>query len=128
MLEISKDARSDEILKLKDLWDDKVSNLDSQAENEGRGKLGAVHVSQLWVDASERSKLIFSTALTIGIVLTLAFVGMLLFTRSLVLSVFVVASTVEVVAGLLFFIIIVMGWEVGLVEVVATSMLTGRRS
>lgn len=51
---------------------------------------------------------------------------MLIFTHSCILSVVVVVSTVMVIIVLSFFITVVMGWEVGLIEVIAFIYFIGR--
>lgn len=53
---------------------------------------------------------------------------MLIFTHSCILSVVVVVSTVMVIIVLSFFITVVMGWEVGLIEVIAFIYFIGRRN
>lgn len=50
---------------------------------------------------------------------------MLIFTHSCILSVVVVVSTVMVIIVLSFFITVVMGWEVGLIEVIAFIYFIG---
>ena len=51
---------------------------------------------------------------------------MLIFTHSCILSVVVVVSTVMVIIVLSFFITVVMGWEVGLIEVIAFIYFIGQ--
>ena len=53
---------------------------------------------------------------------------MLIFTHSCILSVVVVVSTVMVIIVLSFFITVLMGWEVGLIEVIAFIYFIGRRN
>lgn len=86
---------------------------------------GAVHVSATWVNAEAEVALINSTVQTLAILIGLAFVGMLVFTRSLALSILVVITTVCVVFGLLFFIVCMMGWVFGLIEVIAIIYFVG---
>ena len=45
---------------------------------------GAWHTSDLWVRAEAQQELISSTVLTLVVVIVLAFVGMLIFTKDLV--------------------------------------------
>jgi len=87
--------------------------------------VGAFHTSELWVRVEAQSKLISSTAQTLLIVLFLAFLGMLGFTRDCVLSMFVVFNTVSVVCALAFFIVVVMGWPIGPIEVIALIVFIG---
>lgn len=82
-------------------------------------------MSKLWVKADSQAELIWGTVLTLGILILLAFTGMLLFTRSLALSFGVVLATLLVVAGLAFFTTVIAGWPLGLLEVIAVVYFIG---
>eukprot|EP00424_Heterocapsa_rotundata_P001677 CAMPEP_0168690550 /NCGR_PEP_ID=MMETSP0503-20121227/32217_1 /TAXON_ID=89963 /ORGANISM="Heterocapsa rotundata, Strain SCCAP K-0483" /LENGTH=176 /DNA_ID=CAMNT_0008735929 /DNA_START=47 /DNA_END=574 /DNA_ORIENTATION=+ len=64
-------------------------------------------------------------ALTLSICIALAFMGMLVFTRDLCLALFVVLSTCLVIASLAFFIVVVKGWAIGPIEVIALIVFSG---
>jgi len=121
-LNMYKRAQAKDVLELKTLWTNYVNNYNGQAPAEGKG---VFHVSEMWVEAEAESQLIQTTGITLGILLILAFVGMLVFTRSLILSFYVVIATIEVVSGLCFFIVVLMGWDLGLVEVIAIIYFVG---
>jgi len=110
------------VLKHLEYWDSYTELWNLQAEALSRG---AWHVSVAWVVAEAQSRLISSTAATLGIVLVLAFFGMLAFTRDASLSFFVVLATIGVISVLMFFIIVIMGWEVGAIEVLALIVFIG---
>lgn len=122
VVDFNKDASAVDALRFKEGWDKLMSEWNTKA---WQPWAGAWHTSRLWVRAEAQNELIKSTALTLGIVLGLAFVGMLLFTHDCCLSLLVVLSTAGVVCGLAFFIIIVMGWSIGPIEVIALIVFTG---
>jgi len=106
----------------KRVWDRHIAKYNREAQPPARG---AIHLSKLWVDAESLVELLLSAAITMIILLALALAGMLVFTRSIVLSVFVVLATIAVIEGLTFFIIVVMKWGVGLIEVIAVVYFIG---
>jgi len=86
---------------------------------------GAFHVSNTWASAESAGALMTSTLSTLLILIGLAFMGMLLFTWSFTLSLYTVGATMGVVFGLAFFITVLMGWSVGLIEVIAAIYFIG---
>merc|ERR1712048_1470548 len=50
---------------------------------------------------------------------------MLIFTRSLRLSFFVVCATITVIGGLMWFVVVLMGWAVGPIEIIALIVFIG---
>jgi len=86
---------------------------------------GAFHVSSLWSSTEAKLALISSTATSLAMVFVLAFLTMLLFTGSCCLSLHVVWATLEVISGLLFFMVILMGWPIGPTEVLALIIFVG---
>jgi hypothetical protein len=77
------------------------------------------------VTAEAKRELLSSTIKTLVIVIVLAFIGMLIFTFDPLLSLFVVLATVGVICTLAFFIICMMQWPVGPIEVIALIVFTG---
>lgn len=123
-VDFSNDAPSAEMMKQKALWDDKLRNWNQAAVATARGD-EAFHVSSAWAEAEANQELITSAVLTLVILLCLAFTFMVLFTWSIALSLFVVGATLAAIGGLTFFIVIVMRWEVGLIEVIAIVYFIG---
>jgi len=121
-VDVSSKLGSAAVLEYKEEWN---SYLDEWNENAIRSAKGAFHVSSAWVAAESASQLLSSTLNTMVILVTLSFLAMLLFTRSCTLSTYVVISTMSVVVGLAFFIVAVMQWEMGLIEVVAIIYFIG---
>merc|ERR1712146_381318 len=66
-----------------------------------------------------------STLSVVILAVVLAFVSMLIFTKDIVLSVYVTLSTLGVIFCLAFFIIVVMGWTLGAIEVIALIVFIG---
>jgi len=121
-VDMSTDELGSSALALKSHWDAYLENFNATARPSARG---AFHVSELWVNAESLAVLLTTTVQTLAILLILAFFGMLVFTWSVLLSVYVVLATVCVMAGLLFVIVVVMGWQIGLIEVIAIVYFVG---
>lgn len=119
---VNKNDHYSELLDYKKHWDNYVNDYNDQAVLTARG---AFHVSQTWVDAGSQEPLIRSAILTLAILVVLAFLGMVTFTWSVCLSLYVVASTIMVIIGLAFFIVVIMGWKIGLLEVIAIVYFIG---
>lgn len=125
MIDVPSSTRGAAALEHMGNWDTYMNHFTEVALSEGKGPLGMFHVSSLWAEAQAESELVRSTMVTITIVLVLAFMGMLTFTRSLVLSAYVVLATLQVMAGLVFFITVIMQWKIGLIEVIAIIYFVG---
>jgi len=109
-------------LDLMRIWDNHTEIYNDEASRFARG---AWHSSELWVRAQASAELISSTVLTLVVVLVLAFIGMLMFTFDVVLSLLVVAATIQVLCLLGFFITTMMGWAIGPLEVIALIVFIG---
>lgn len=121
-LDWSIDDSSKDILDQKDKWDANIDAFNRQASSSAKG---AFHVSKQWVEAEATGKVIWSAIETLIILLALAFFGMVTFTWSIALSMFVVGATLAVISGLSFFMVVIMRWEVGLIEVIALVYFIG---
>lgn len=121
-IDVSNFAATSEALEHQAMWDDYVSTWNLNAQNSARG---AWQTSSLWVRAEAQSKLISSTAVTLVIVMVLAGAFMVLFTFDLVLSLSVVVASMVVECGLASFIINLMGWSIGPIEVIALIVFIG---
>merc|ERR1712146_426116 len=66
-----------------------------------------------------------STLSVVILAVVLAFVSMLIFTKDIVLSTYVILSTLGVIFCLAFFIIVIMGWALGAIEVIALIVFIG---
>lgn len=121
-ISISSNAAIETIETAKSAWDAYVENWNRNALRHVRG---AWHFSSLWVQSDARKHLISSTAMTLVVVLVLAFCSMLIFTGSAVLSLYVVLATVCILLFLAFFIIVIMDSTVGPLEIIALIVFLG---
>jgi hypothetical protein len=103
-------------------WDNYVREWNSQfIPSAGE----AWHTCSLWVRAAAQQELVQSTALTLGLVVVGAFGSMVVFTFDMRLACFVVLSTASVIAELTFFMLVIMGWAFGPIEVIALIVFLG---
>ena len=121
-LDYSKTADAEKTLKLKRKWDAHVQGFNQENSDSIRG---IWHTSTLWVRAEAESEILGSTLSVVILAVVLAFLSMLIFTQDIVLSVYVIISTVGVIFCLAFFIIVVMGWALGAIEVIALIVFIG---
>jgi len=115
-------APSEEAIDYKKDWDAHIDAYNVEASLYAKD---AWHTSSLWVRAEAQAALISSTIVTVALVVVLAFIGMLVFTRDQRLSLMVVGSTLQVISGLTWFITVVMGWPIGAIEVIALIVFIG---
>ncbi|CAK8996153.1 unnamed protein product [Durusdinium trenchii] len=103
-------------------WDRFMAAFNSQADASIKG---AWHASKLW-SVSEAEKVILdSTLITLCISLGCVFLGVLVFTRSTHLAIIVMTIVLTIVVGLLFFMVIIMGWAIGAIEVLSLIVFVG---
>jgi len=121
-IDVRKYAPTEFALEHQKKWDDYLNRYNADASRFARD---AWHTASLWVRAEAQNELIMSTVLTLLIVILLAFLGMVVFTKNAALSMFVVLATVGVVGNLFFFIVVLMGWAVGPIEVIALIVFIG---
>merc|ERR1712224_1006004 len=121
-LDYSKTADAHKSLDLKSKWDAHVQAFDEENSDAIRG---IWHTSTLWVRVEAETEILGSTLSVVILAVALAFLSVLIFTQDLVLSIYVVLSTLGVIACLAFFIIIVMGWALGTIENIALIVFIG---
>lgn len=117
-------AGSRAALEYKDKWDQYIKDWNS-FETDMDDVKGAWHASRLWVRAEAEREITASVALTMVIAIVLAFIGMLFFTKDLMLATYVVLSTIGVIGGLAFFMTVIMGWKLGALEIIALIVFVG---
>mmetsp|Transcript_17975 Transcript_17975/g.35146 ORF Transcript_17975/g.35146 Transcript_17975/m.35146 type:complete len:1272 (+) Transcript_17975:118-3933(+) len=120
--DVSKKTSAPAALAYSKTWDSHLAQYNAQAS---RFANNVWHSSSLWVVAEAQRELLTSTVLTLGLTIALAFIAMIIFTRSLVLSFFVVVATSGVISGLAFFMVVIMRWPVGPVEVISLIFFIG---
>jgi len=106
----------------KDLWDAYLDDYNSQASSEANG---AVQTSSVWVQAEAVRELVSSTFTTMAVAIGFAFLGMLIVTVDLLLSIFVVLATLANVCFLAAFMVLIMKWPIGAIEIVALIAFIG---
>jgi hypothetical protein len=121
-VDVHKYAETNLALGYMDLWNAHLELWNAEASRFARG---AWQTSSLWVRAEAQAALISSTVATLLIVVGLAFLGMLCFTFDFLLSLYVVIATLSVLTFLAFFIIALMAWPIGPVEVIALIVFIG---
>jgi hypothetical protein len=107
---------------LMDKWAYYVEGWNAGAREEVRG---ARDLSLMWITVESTGELYRSTAITFAVLIGVGFLGMAVFTRSGTLALLVVLATITVISALFFFVVVCMGWEVGLVEVIALIYFIG---
>jgi len=120
--DIDKNSAIDAIREYKKHWDKYV---DAWNLNASVSATGAWHTARPWVRAEAQSELVSSTVLTLGLCAAFAFGSMLIFTMDVRLSLYVVCATLGVISGLTFFMLVLMGWAFGPIEVIALIVFIG---
>lgn len=110
------------IQQLQEQWQSYTRRWNTQAVKQARG---VWHASSIWVQLEATLLLVQSTVQTLVIVVASAFLSMLLFTRNMAVSLYVVATTLCILAFLAFFIIVVMRWPIGPFEIIALIVFLG---
>lgn len=103
-------------------WDRFLAEFNSQAEASIKG---AWHASRLWSMSEAEKVILDSTLITLCISLGCVFLGVLVFTRSTHLAIIVMTIVMTIVIGLLFFMVIIMKWSIGAIEVLSLIVFVG---
>jgi len=86
---------------------------------------GAVHASRLWVRAEAEKVILDSTVITLGISLGCVLLGVVVFTLSVHLAIMVMFVVMAIILCLLFFMVVVMEWKIGAIEVLSLIVFVG---
>jgi len=106
----------------KERWDAHLQKYNAKAPKTAKG---AFTVSSFWPKGETQDALLRGTLSTFIVLLGLSFIGVLLFTWSFILSMYVVICTLTVIIALLFVVFVVFGWGLGLVEIIALIYFVG---
>jgi len=106
----------------KSLWDFAIAERNAAASWTANR---AWHTAALWVRAEAEVVIIGSTQDTVIISAVCAWVGMLVFTADPYLSSLVLLLVLGVISGLAFFMIVIMNWSIGAIEVVSLVIFVG---
>ncbi|CAE7524976.1 Disp1 [Symbiodinium natans] len=116
-------AASASILSLMQSWDKVIDEVNKDAPAD----VGeAWHTSQLWIRAEAESAIVSSTVVTMIVSVACGLAGALIFTHlDILLSLMVVVAVAGVTICLAWFMIIFMGWPVGVLEVLGLIVFVG---
>jgi len=116
-------AASTSILNLMQSWDKVIDDVNKDAPAD----VGeAWHTSQLWIRAEAESAIVSSTVVTMIVSVACGLAGALLFTHlDILLSLMVVVAVTGVTISLAWFMIVFMGWPVGVLEVLGLIVFVG---
>ncbi|CAK0808176.1 unnamed protein product [Prorocentrum cordatum] len=104
------------------LWDEFLAGLNGAASLTANR---AWHTASVWVRAEAEEAIISSTVEIIVIACVCAWFGVLIFTQDPVLAMQVTGLVVIIILGLAFFMICMMGWAVGAIEVISLVVFVG---
>jgi len=121
-LELTRSASLGPALDAMRAWDEHVALQNGAASIRANS---AWHTSALWVRVDAQHGIITSTATIILVSVTLGVLAMFIFTGNCLLAVLAMLSVMLIVFALLFFMVTVMQWKVGAIEVVALIVFLG---
>jgi len=121
-LSVSKYMNSADAMLVKADWDAYISDFNAQAE---KAIKGIFHTSKLWVRAEAEKVIIESTVVTLAISLGCVFLGIFIFTRSAHLAFLVMMVVMSIIICLLFFMVVLMEWPIGAIEVLSLIVFVG---
>eukprot|EP00927_Polykrikos_kofoidii_P035586 TRINITY_DN30144_c0_g1_i1.p1 TRINITY_DN30144_c0_g1~~TRINITY_DN30144_c0_g1_i1.p1 ORF type:complete len:1586 (+),score=245.41 TRINITY_DN30144_c0_g1_i1:138-4895(+) len=119
---VSRGAGAKYVLGYMALWDEYVASQNSKASVTARG---AWHTSRKWVEAEAQGAIVNSTRDTLITELVAGWCCMLVFSGDPVLAVLVMSMVFVNMSGLLFFMTVVMQWQIGPLEVIGLVMFIG---
>ncbi|CAE8624124.1 unnamed protein product [Polarella glacialis] len=119
---VASSASSEKVLEYMRTWDEYVDEKNSKAALTANK---AWHSAQSWVRAEAELAIVGSTISTIIIATSSAWLGVLVFTGDIVLAMVVTMIVMVIIAGLAFFIVSVMGWAIGPIEVISLVVFVG---
>lgn len=118
----SKQMPAHKVLAYMAKWDDFVNSQNNAASVTSNQ---AWHTAAVWVSAEAEVEIVSSTEATIVLSIALGGLGMLIFTMDLWLSILVLLVVTGITGGLTFFMVVVMSWSIGPIEVIALVIFIG---
>jgi len=110
------------VLEQQALWNEHIAKLNADGPMDA-GK--AWHTSKIWVRAEAEHAIVGSTMMTLAVSTGSGFLGALLFTNNVLLSMMVVYSVLGVTTCLAWFMCVAMGWALGAIEVLGLIVFVG---
>jgi predicted RND superfamily exporter protein len=122
ILNLAKDIAAQPLLDHQKKWDDYLTAMNSDASVTANRPY---HTAAAWVRAEAEIAVVASTVDTIIVSAVCAWLGMALFTQDLTLACLVLVLVLGIVCGLAFFIVVVVGWKFGSIEVISLVIFVG---
>eukprot|EP00929_Paragymnodinium_shiwhaense_P050899 TRINITY_DN25626_c0_g1_i1.p1 TRINITY_DN25626_c0_g1~~TRINITY_DN25626_c0_g1_i1.p1 ORF type:complete len:1694 (-),score=436.97 TRINITY_DN25626_c0_g1_i1:225-5306(-) len=119
---VNKHLPSPQVLSYMERWERYINQLNRQASLTADY---AWYTAQDFVRAEAEEAIVGSTQDTIIISAACAFCSMLVFTQDLTLALVVLLIVIGIICGLAFFMIQVMGWAIGSIEVISLVVFVG---
>mmetsp|Transcript_11065 Transcript_11065/g.24294 ORF Transcript_11065/g.24294 Transcript_11065/m.24294 type:complete len:854 (+) Transcript_11065:1158-3719(+) len=111
---------------LKARWDKYLGGKNAEAAvHVGSGADHGWHSAEMWKEALAVEATLESVQVTVVLAVGLGLLGSWLFTRVLRLALFVMVTVILVICWQLFFMVVVMGWMIGAVEVISLIVFIG---
>jgi len=121
-VDLSRDMTKEAGLSYMSKWDAFVESENAKAHMTANK---AWHTAQVWVSAEAHDAIISGTTSTILIELLCSFTGLIIFTGDLILAVLVLTLVIINISGLAFFMISIMKWAIGPIEVICLVVFVG---
>jgi len=121
-VDVNEERSSSALIEYKELWDAYVDDLNAQA---GVTANHAFHTAEAWVRAEAEVAIVGSTVETIVIASVCSWLGVLIFTGDPILAFIVLGLVLGIISGLAFFMVCIMRWKIGPVEVISLVVFVG---
>jgi len=122
ILNVANDIAAQPMLDHKQKWDKWIDRMNAGAAVTADQ---AYHTASAWVRAEAEVAVVASTVNTIIVAALCAWLGMALFTQDPVLACLVLGLVLGIVLGLAFFMVVIMGWKIGSIEVISLVIFLG---
>jgi len=121
-VDVSKNVDADEALDYMEYWDNFITNFNLATSVTANS---AFHTAQKWVQAEAQVAIVSSTIDTVLIETGIGWFGILMFTGDPVLALLVLMLILGNICGLAFFMITIMEWSIGPIEVIFIVVFLG---
>jgi hypothetical protein len=122
IVNFDKHIKADITLDYKERWDDYVEKLNDVAPLTANK---AYHSTGAWVSAEATIAIVMSTLITVLIECACGYLGIVVFTGDPALATLVLFLVLENISGVLFFMLSLMGWTLGPIEIIFLVVFLG---
>mmetsp|Transcript_65135 Transcript_65135/g.174637 ORF Transcript_65135/g.174637 Transcript_65135/m.174637 type:complete len:1358 (-) Transcript_65135:208-4281(-) len=116
---------SEKLKQFKAKWDDYISSKNAEASKHFGSGARAWHTAEIWKEAVAVEATLESVQVTIVLAIALGLLGSWIFTQMLKLAMMVMLSVVLVICWQLFFMVTMMKWKIGAIEVISLIVFIG---